>query len=127
MPDTSHTPARRRGGSRRRWILGGVAGLLAGAAAVAVSEALAALVDGVTSPLLAVGNRAVDATPRPLKEFAIEKFGENDKPVLIGGVVATVAVLALLIGVVGVRRPRVALGAFLVLSLVATVAGVTDR
>ena len=127
MSTTPQTSQGRPGSPRRRWIAGGVAGLLAGVAAVAASEAVAALVDGVTSPLLAVGNRAVDATPRPLKEFAIERFGENDKPVLIGGVVATVAVLALLIGVVGVRRPRVALGAFLVLSAVATAAGLTDR
>jgi DMSO/TMAO reductase YedYZ molybdopterin-dependent catalytic subunit len=127
MSTTPQTSQGRPGSPRRRWIAGGVAGLLAGIAAVAASEAVAALVNGVTSPLLAVGNRAVDATPRPLKEFAIEKFGENDKPVLIGGVVATVAVLALLIGVVGVRRPRVALGAFLVLSAVATAAGLTDR
>jgi DMSO/TMAO reductase YedYZ molybdopterin-dependent catalytic subunit len=112
---------------RRRWLLGGAAGLLAGAAAVAASEAVAALLTGVTSPLLAVGNRAIDATPRPLKEFAIRTFGENDKPVLIAGVVVTVALLAVLAGVVGVRRPRVALGAFLVLTLVATIAGLTDR
>ncbi|MEO5709279.1 MAG: sulfite oxidase [Nocardioidaceae bacterium] len=128
MSTTPQTSKGRRSGSpRRRWLAGGAAGLLAGVAAVAASEAVAALVNGVTSPLLAVGNRAVDATPRPLKEFAIEKFGSNDKAVLIGGVVATVAVLALLIGVVGVRRPRVALGAFLVLSAVATAAGLTDR
>ncbi|QWZ07631.1 molybdopterin-dependent oxidoreductase [Nocardioides panacis] len=127
MSDTSHGPERRRGASRHRWILGGAAGLLAGAAAVAVSEALAALLTGVTSPLLAVGNRAVDATPRPLKEFAIRTFGENDKPVLIGGVIVTVALLAVVAGAVGVRRPRVALGAFLVLSVVALVAALTDR
>ncbi|CAN5527259.1 sulfite oxidase [soil metagenome] len=128
MSTTPQTSKGRRSDSpRRRWLAGGAAGLLAGVAAVAASEAVAALVNGVTSPLLAVGNRAVDAPPRPLKEFAIEKFGENDKPVLIGGVVATVAVLALLIGVVGVRRPRVALWAFLVLSAVATAAGLTDR
>src|SRR3954465_13469013 len=97
----------------RRWLVGGLAGLLAAAAGVAVSEAVAALLAGVTSPLLAVGNRVVDATPRPLKEFAIETFGENDKPVLIGSVVVTVALLAVLAGVLGVRRPRVAIGAFL--------------
>ncbi len=107
--------------------LGGLAGLLAGASAVAVSEAVAALLTGVTPPLLAVGNRAVDATPRPLKEIAIETFGENDKPVLIGGVLATVALLAVVAGVLGVRRPRVALGAFLVLAVVATLAALTDR
>jgi DMSO/TMAO reductase YedYZ molybdopterin-dependent catalytic subunit len=126
MPETSST-AQRTDRSPRRWLLGGLAGLLAGLSAVAVSEAVAALLTGVTAPLLAVGNRAVDATPRPLKEFAIRTFGENDKPVLIGGVIATVAVLAILAGVVGVRRPRLALGAFLALCVVALVAAVTDR
>jgi DMSO/TMAO reductase YedYZ molybdopterin-dependent catalytic subunit len=131
VPTTTKPSTRHRGETaatpRRRWLLGGAAGLLAGSAAVAASEAVAALLTGVTSPLLAVGNRAIDATPRPLKEFAIRTFGENDKPVLIAGVVGTVALLAVLAGVVGVRRPRVALGAFLVLTLVATVAGLTDR
>ncbi len=132
MPATTLAPDRSSADapaprSSRRWLAGGFAGLLAGAAAVAVSEALTALLTGVTSPLLAVGNRAVDETPRPLKEFAIERFGEYDKPVLIGSVIATVALLAVVAGVIGVRRPRVALGAFLVLSLVAMAAAVTDR
>jgi DMSO/TMAO reductase YedYZ molybdopterin-dependent catalytic subunit len=106
---------------------GGVAGLLAGGAAVATSEAVAAVLDGVTSPLLAVGNRAVDAAPRPVKEWAIETFGTADKPVLIGGVLATVALLAVAAGVVGVRRPRLAVGAFWALSGVAGAAALTDR
>jgi len=126
MPASSATSGSSTTPPRRR-LAGGLAGLLAGAAAVAVSEAVAALTTGVTSPLLAVGNRAVDATPRPLKELAIETFGSNDKPVLIGGVVLTVALLAILAGVAGVRRPRVALGAFLGLSAVAFVAAATDR
>jgi DMSO/TMAO reductase YedYZ molybdopterin-dependent catalytic subunit len=123
MPQPDRPPRHRS----RRWIAGGFAGLLAGGAAVAVSEAVTAVLTGVTSPLLAVANRAVDQTPRQLKEFAIERFGEHDKPVLIGSVVATVALLAVVAGVVGVRRPRVALGAFLVLSVVAAAAAVTDR
>ncbi len=116
--------------SRRTWrrlLAGGGAGLLAGAAAVAASEAAAALLSGVTSPLLAVANRAVDTTPRPLKELAIETFGSADKSVLIGGVVGTVAVLAAVVGGLGVRRPRAALGGFLGLSLVAAAAALTDR
>ncbi|WP_246456390.1 hypothetical protein [Nocardioides mesophilus] len=106
---------------------GAVAGLLSGAAAVAASEAVTALLDGVSSPLLAVGNRAVDAAPRPVKEWAIETFGTADKPVLIGGVIATVALLAVVAGVVGVRRPRLAVGIFLALSAVAGAAALTDR
>jgi DMSO/TMAO reductase YedYZ molybdopterin-dependent catalytic subunit len=111
----------------RIWLAGGLAGLLAAAAGVAVSEAVAALLTGVTSPLLAVGNRAVDATPRQLKEFAIETFGTRDKPVLITGVVVTVALLAVVAGALGVRRPRVAFGIFTLLTVVAGLAAVTDR
>ncbi len=114
-------------GPARRLLAGGVAGLLAGAAGVAAAEAVAAVLDGVTSPLLAVANRAVDAAPRPLKEFAISTFGSADKAVLIGGVVGTVVLLALAAGAAGVRRPRVAAGAFVVLTVVATAAALTDR
>jgi DMSO/TMAO reductase YedYZ molybdopterin-dependent catalytic subunit len=126
MPDDARSPKQTEHRSRRL-LAGGLAGLLAGTAAVAVSEALVALLTGVTSPILAVGNRAVDETPLWLKEFAIEHFGENDKRVLIGGVIVTIGVLAVVAGMIGVRRPRLALGAFLVLSAVAVAAAATDR
>src|SRR4051794_40950016 len=117
MPDTApHDPRRSR-------VAAGASGLLAGVAAVAVSEAVAALMTGVTSPVLAVGNRAVDATPRPVKEWAIEHFGAHDKPVLILGMLLTLALLSVVLGVVGARRPGVAVAGFLVLSAVAGVAG----
>ncbi len=121
---TRHRTARARAATLAA---GAGAGLLAGVAAVAASEAAAALLDGVTSPLLSVANRAVDATPRPLKEFAIETFGTADKPVLIAGVITTVALLAAGAGILGVRRPRWAVGAFLALSAIATAAALTDR
>jgi DMSO/TMAO reductase YedYZ molybdopterin-dependent catalytic subunit len=105
----------------------GLAGLLAGVAAVAAAEAVAGLLTGVTSPLLAVANRAVDAAPRPVKEWAVETFGSADKAVLVGGVVAVIGVLALLTGLIGRTRPRVAVGVFAALSVVAGVAAVTDR
>lgn len=105
----------------------GLAGLLAGAAGVGAAEALTALLTGVTSPLLAVANRAVDAAPRPVKEWAISTFGTADKPVLIGGVVGTVALLAVAIGVAGRCRPRGAVAGFLLLTAVATAASLTDR
>ncbi len=111
----------------RTHLLGGLSGLLAGAAAVATAEAVTALLSGVTSPLLAVANRAVDETPQPLKDWAIETFGTADKPVLIGGVVTTVALLAFIAGAIGTRRPRVAVTVFLVLSAVAGAAALTDR
>src|SRR3954453_6593033 len=121
MPDTApHAPRRSR-------VAAGISGLLAGLAAVAVSEAVAALLTGVTSPVLAVGNRAVDATPRPVKEWAIEHFGSHDKPVLILGVLLTLALLAVGLGVLGARRPAAAVAGFLVLSAVAAAAAIGDR
>ncbi len=94
---------------------------------MAAAEAIAAFQADVTPPLVAVANRAVDTAPRPVKEWAVETFGTADKPVLVAGVVATVAGLAFLAGMVGVTRPRLAVGAFLVLSAVAATAVVTDR
>ena len=119
-PHRARTPA-------RLLVAGGFAGLLAGAAAVTVSELAAALPAGVTSPVLSVANRAVDAAPRPVKEWAIASFGSADKLVLVGGVVGSVAVLAIIIGAVGVRRPRLAAAAFVALTVVSAAAAATDR
>ncbi|HZJ04774.1 MAG TPA: fasciclin domain-containing protein [Nocardioidaceae bacterium] len=68
-----------RSESRKRHLAGALAGLLAGAAGITAAEAVSALLTGVTSPLLAVANRAVDETPRWLKEFAIETFGARQR------------------------------------------------
>jgi DMSO/TMAO reductase YedYZ molybdopterin-dependent catalytic subunit len=116
-----------RTSTRRARAAGGLAGLLAGAAGLAVAEGAGALLQGTTSPLLAVANRAVDSAPRPVKEWAIETFGTADKPVLIGGVVVTVSALAFLAGAVGVTRRRTALVLLAALSTVAAAAVLTDR
>jgi DMSO/TMAO reductase YedYZ molybdopterin-dependent catalytic subunit len=117
----------RSAGGRKRLLAGASAGLLAGAAGVALAEAVAALLSGVTSPLLGVSNRAVDLTPRPVKEWAVSTFGSADKAVLLCGVVATVAVALVALGVLGVRRPRAAVAGLVVLNLVGAFAAVTDR
>jgi DMSO/TMAO reductase YedYZ molybdopterin-dependent catalytic subunit len=66
-------------------------------------------------------------TPRFLKEFAVRQFGENDKPVLIGGMVVTLLAVAAIAGWIGIRRPRVAYGIFVALGVVALVAAALDR
>ena len=106
---------------------GALAGGLAATAGILAGGGVAAALDGVTGPVLAVGNRAVDWAPRPVKEWAIQAFGTADKPVLIGGVVATVGLVALFLGALGTRRPRWALTGFTVLVAVAVVAILTDR
>ncbi len=109
------------------WWAGAISGFLAAAAGLAVGTGVSALLTGVPSPVESVGNRAIDYAPPFLKDFAIEQFGTNDKPVLIAGVVATLAVVAMLAGVVGRTRPRTALGVIAVLGLVAVAAAATDR
>jgi hypothetical protein len=72
-----------RPGSRAPRGLGALAGLLACGAALGVAELAAGVVGAQTSPLVAVGGSAIDATPEWLKDFAVRTFGERDKLVLL--------------------------------------------
>lgn len=108
------------------WWTGALSGLLAAVAGVALGSGVATLL-GVPTPIESVGNRVIDLVPRPLKEFAIEQFGTNDKPVLIGSVAATLLVAAAVAGWLGLRRPRLALGITALLGLAALVTAALDR
>lgn len=109
------------------WWAGAVSGVLAAAAGVAIGTAAAALLNGVPSPIESVGNRAIDLAPPALKDFAVDQFGTNDKPVLIGGVVATLGLLAAVAGIIGRKRPTIAIGGVAVIGLVAVAAAAVDR
>ncbi len=109
------------------WWTGALSGLLAAASGVAVGTGVAALLQGVPSPIESVGNRAIDYAPPFLKEFAVKQFSTADKPILIGGVVVTLAILAMVAGVVGRTRPRVAVGAVSLIGLLAVAAAAIDR
>lgn len=116
--------------TKTRWttkLLAAGAGVLAAAAGVAAGSGLAALLTGTVSPVVSVGNAAIDLTPGPLKDWAVQTFGENDKVVLIGGVFVVVALIAAAAGVIGLRHQRVALGITVLLGVVAVVAAATDR
>ncbi|MEU0572370.1 molybdopterin-dependent oxidoreductase [Nonomuraea sp. NPDC005983] len=112
---------------------GALVGLVAGGVALGVAELVAGLVGPETFPVVAVGDAFVDLTPAWLKEFAIENFGENDKTVLVGGVLAVLALVAAVIGVLARRRPGygwVGLGLFGVVGVLAVLtrpgAGIVD-
>lgn len=109
------------------WWAGALAGFLAAASGVAVGTGVAALLQGVPSPIESVGNRAIDYAPPFLKDFAIKQFGTADKPILIGSVVAALALLAIVAGIVGRRRPRIAFGAVALIGLVAVACAAIDR
>ncbi|MFK5583742.1 molybdopterin-dependent oxidoreductase [Serinicoccus sp. LYQ131] len=91
------------GSTTARRMAGAATGLVAGASGLLVGEGMARVLDG-TGPVVAVGNRAVDLTPRPVKEWAITTFGAADKAVLIGGVLVTVVLAILVLGWFGSRR-----------------------
>ncbi|ANZ43129.1 molybdopterin-binding protein [Lentzea guizhouensis] len=75
------------------------------AAALAAGHLVAALVNPLASPFLAVGNTAIDLTPHPVKDFAIRTFGENDKLVLLAGMAVVLAGLGVLAGLLSRRSP----------------------
>jgi DMSO/TMAO reductase YedYZ molybdopterin-dependent catalytic subunit len=89
-----------------RW-LGPVLGLVTAGVALGVAQAVAGWVGVGASPVVAVGQGAIDHTPPWLKDFAIRTFGSNDKQVLLIGIGVVLAIAAILIGIVAVRRPRV--------------------
>ncbi|WP_416485974.1 molybdopterin-dependent oxidoreductase [Streptomyces sp. CL12] len=89
-----------------RGALGALSGALAGFAALAVAEPVAAAVRPRSGPVVVVGGAAIDATPAPLKDWAIRHFGTDDKFVLQLGILAVLTVCALVLGVLAVRFRR---------------------
>ena len=112
----------RRGQGARR---GALAGLLACGAALGAAELLAGLVGGQSSPLVAVGGAAIDATPEWLKEFAIRTFGERDKLALLAGMAVVLAGFAVAVGLLAVRRPRLGLAGVALLGAAGAAAALT--
>ncbi|MEO6471608.1 MAG: molybdopterin-dependent oxidoreductase [Aeromicrobium sp.] len=109
------------------WWAGALAGLLAAATGVSVATGVAAVLKGVPSPIESVGNQAIDQAPPFLKEFAVKNFGTHDKPILIGGVIVTLAVIAMCAGIIGRTKPRRSFGIVALVGLVAVGAAAIDR
>lgn len=95
-------------------------GVLAGMFGMAVAHLCASLLDPQSSPVLAVGSTVIDATPTPVKEWAVREFGTSDKPILIGSVLGVTLVAAALAGVLARTRLGLALAA---LGLLVALAG----
>lgn len=108
-----------------RLALGALSGVLAGFASLAVAELLAAAVRPQSSPVIAVGGASIDATPAPVKDWAIRHFGTDDKLVLQCGILAVLAVLALALGALAVRFRRVGAAGVLLFGVVGAAAAVS--
>src|SRR5580704_6987717 len=87
-----------------RALTGAVVGLLAAAVAIGAGQFASGLGVPQSSPVLAVGEAAIDLTPLPVKDFAISAFGANDKTVLLGGILVILAGYAAVVGMLAVRR-----------------------
>jgi hypothetical protein len=110
---------------RTRSLLGATGGLLAAAVAVGVGELVTAVTDPATSPLVAVGGTFIDLTPERLKSFAIATFGDQDKIALLGGIVATLAIVAAALGALATRDLRLGVAGIVAFGVVGGVAAMT--
>ena len=93
--------------SRRRisrLALGALSGVLAAAVALGIGEFIAGFTGANSSPRIVVGTAMINLAPPPVKEFAIQQFGENDKTALLTGILAALLVLAVVAGLLALRR-----------------------
>ena len=109
----------------RRLSLGAAVGLVSAGVALGVGELVAAFVRPAAAPVIAVGNRFVLLTPESLKEYAIRRFGSHDKDVLLLGIYAAIAVLAVALGVAALRWLWVGAAGLLAFGAVGTWAAAT--
>ncbi|MFF4054076.1 molybdopterin-dependent oxidoreductase [Streptomyces chartreusis] len=118
--------------AKTRWISrggriarGALVGLVAGAAGLAVGELVAVATGEASAPVTAAGDWAISITPTWLEQFAIRNFGSNDKTVLLIGVYVTLALAAVVDGVLA--RTRLTLASILtaVVGVVGAIAAVT--
>jgi DMSO/TMAO reductase YedYZ molybdopterin-dependent catalytic subunit len=110
----------------RRLGVGAAVGVLSAAFGTAAAELLAAAVRPEAGPLVAVGGAVIDATPTPVKEFAVRQLGPYDKPVLLGSIVLVLVAFTAVVGMLAVRR-RVAAVAGVVIFGAAGVAAALSR
>jgi DMSO/TMAO reductase YedYZ molybdopterin-dependent catalytic subunit len=122
-PNEGSEPDGRAVSGRLRTLgVGAAIGLVAAAVALGTAQLVAGFVNPQASPVLVVGQSAIDLTPEWLKAWAIRAFGKNDKTVLLGGMGAVLMLAAVALGIGSIRRVwigLVGLAAFGTLGVVA--------
>jgi DMSO/TMAO reductase YedYZ molybdopterin-dependent catalytic subunit len=106
-------------------LAGAVAGVLAAAVAIGAAQLVAGLTAPQGSPVIAVGQAAIDLTPPPVKNFAISAFGSNDKTVLLGGILVVLALYAAVVGMLAMRRLAYGMWGLALFALIGLAAAVT--
>ncbi len=106
-------------------LAGAVAGVLTAAVAMGFAQLAAGFTVPQSSPVLAVGQAAIDLTPQPVKDFAISTFGVDDKNVLLVGILVILAAFAAVIGILAVRRLALGLAGLAVFACIGLAAALT--
>jgi len=106
-------------------LAGAVAGVLAAAVAIGAAQLAAGFTVPQASPVVAVGQAAIDLTPPPVKDFAISAFGSGDKTVLLGGILVVLALYAAVVGILAVRRLAIGMWGLALFAVIGLVAALT--
>ena len=103
-----------------------IAGVVATATALGISELLAGLLSGATSLVAAVGQVVVDLQPAGAKDVVVALFGTNDKLALELFIVALALLIGAGLGVVARRRYPIAVGGFVAFGVVGFLASLGE-
>ncbi len=99
-------------------------GVVAMGLAIGLAELISALgvwlgwLSAASSPITSLGTTFIHLTPEWLKEYAIRTFKQHDKDALRIGMYVTLFLVALVIGLIARRSPRIAAALTVVLVLV---------
>jgi hypothetical protein len=115
----------RRETGRRGLSVGAVTGFLAAAVAIGVSTLAAGFVRPQASPMAALGSVFIDRTPAVLKNAAMHHFGTNGRTLLLLGMYAAIAVLAVGIGLLARRAAAPGVASLAAFSLLAAFVTIT--
>ncbi len=107
--------------------LGAPLGVAAVVAGLVAAQFVASLRNGLSNPVVSLGNRIIDHVPAAVKEFAIRVFGIKDKSALVISILLVVLILAVIIGRTFFSgKHRRAYGSVIVLTAIATLASLLD-
>ena len=115
----------RREAGRRGLGVGAVTGFLAAAVAIGVSTLAAGFLRPQASPMTALDSVFIDRTPAALKNVALQHFGTNGRTVLLLGMYAAIAVLAVGIGLLARRAAASGVACLAAFSLLAAFVTIT--
>lgn len=106
-------------------VSGALMGLVTAAVAIGAADLVAGIVDPQASPIVAIGQAVIDATPEWLKSFAIRTFGSSNKAVLLLGIGGVLLGIAIALGLASRRRVGAGIAGLAGLGAVGALAAIT--